>query len=126
MRDVLHNVISNAIKFTPEGGRVTLDVRADDRSVTIIVRDTGIGIRSEDLPRLFREFEQITPAEGTPLAIPPEGTGLGLVIAQRLVALHGGTIGIESEAGKGTTVTIRLPVEAGDACEAVIEEEARS
>ncbi|MES2640787.1 MAG: response regulator [Myxococcota bacterium] len=101
---VLYNLLSNGIKFTPRGGLVhlTAEVTADILCLRVI--DTGIGIRPEDLPRLFREFEQLATApDGT------TGTGLGLVLTRRLVELHGGAITVESEHGRGTTFTVSLP-----------------
>ena len=105
LKQVLYNLLSNAIKFTPPRGCVELKADQKDGAIEITVKDTGVGIRSEDLPRLFREFEQLE-MDGER----PEGTGLGLALTKRLVEMHGGTIGIASEYGKGTTVTLTLPV----------------
>ncbi|MDP2310791.1 MAG: PAS domain S-box protein [Pseudomonadota bacterium] len=105
LRQVLINLLSNAIKFTLPGGRVTLTVTANEDGVRLIVSDTGIGIRAEDLGRLFREFEQISSPGGTR----PEGTGLGLALTKRLVELHGGDVSVTSEPGEGSTFTVWLP-----------------
>jgi len=105
LKQMLLNLLSNAIKFTPSGGRVT--VRADglDRWVEIAVADTGIGIAAADLDRLFGEFQQLDPEAGRR----QEGTGLGLALTKRFAELHGGTVRVESERGKGSTFTLRLP-----------------
>ena len=105
-RQILYNLLSNAIKFTPRGGHVTLQAEQQDAHLVGTCSDTGVGIRSEDLPRLFREFEQIAPVSGDR----PEGTGLGLALTKRLVELHGGTISVVSEPGKGSTFTFTLPM----------------
>jgi PAS domain S-box-containing protein len=110
IKQVLYNLISNAIKFTPKGGLVRLTARADARSLTISVSDTGIGIARADLPRLFREFEQLAQPNGTR----PEGTGLGLALSRRLVELHGGRVEVESELGRGSTFSVHLPLRSPD------------
>jgi two-component system, OmpR family, sensor histidine kinase BaeS len=107
--EALHNLLSNAIKYTPPGGTVSVSAQAFEKTLEITIADTGIGIRSEDLPRLFREFERITPAPGT-TNLNAEGTGLGLAISQRLISLHGGSISVVSQPGKGSRFTIRLPI----------------
>ncbi len=104
LRQILFNLLSNAVKFTPPGGEVTLTARKRGKFVLIAVRDTGIGIRAGDLPRLFREFEQIHTMVTT------EGTGLGLALTQKLVELHGGEITVESVEAQGSTFTVQLPV----------------
>jgi two-component system phosphate regulon sensor histidine kinase PhoR len=103
----LESVIDNALKFTDRGGQVTLTVDASsggDEAV-IVVGDTGIGIPADDIPRLFTRFFRASNAQEA--AIP--GVGLGLSIAQQVVLAHGGTIGVESTVGGGTTLTVRLP-----------------
>src|SRR6266705_1507859 len=104
---VLLNLLSNAIKFTTDGGRVTLSARLGDggRQVRVAVSDTGIGIAPQDQAKLFQEFVQL---DATP-SRRYEGTGLGLALSKRLVELHGGTIGVESELGKGSTFWFTLP-----------------
>jgi len=104
-KQILFNLLSNGIKFTPAGGQVRLRAHADEAGVHVAVSDTGVGIRSEDLPRLFQEFEQIEPA----LGVKPEGTGLGLALTRRLVDLHGGTVAVQSEPGQGSVFTVSLP-----------------
>ena len=101
------NLIGNAIKFTPAGiVRVILAESNPSGYIEIKIVDTGIGISEDFLPHLFEEFYQ----ESSGLARNFEGTGLGLRIAKRLVELMGGTISVESEKGKGSCFTIRLPV----------------
>jgi PAS domain S-box-containing protein len=110
IKQVLYNLISNAIKFTPRGGTVRLVARAEARSLVVSVSDTGIGIARGDLPRLFREFEQLAQPNGTR----PEGTGLGLALSRRLVELHGGRVEVESELGRGSTFSVHLPLKSPD------------
>jgi two-component system cell cycle sensor histidine kinase PleC len=105
LRQILVNLIGNAIKFTDRNGRVDVSARADSRGVAIRVADTGIGIAAENMPRLFRAFEQLALPSGDR----PGGTGLGLALTKRLVDMHGGTIEVSSELGVGTTFTVRLP-----------------
>jgi signal transduction histidine kinase len=106
---VLLNLLSNAIKFTPDGGRITLAAAAVNGSngsaVRIAVTDTGIGIATEDQPKLFQEFSQLDASASRKY----EGTGLGLALSRRLIELHGGSIGVESEMGKGSTFWFTLP-----------------
>lgn len=96
-------LIDNAIKYTPPGGSVTVAARNDRRGPQLVVADTGIGIPSEHLPHLFERFYRVDQARSQ------GGTGLGLAIAQQIVALHGGTIEVESASGQGSTFTICLP-----------------
>ncbi|MEM3017460.1 MAG: PAS domain-containing sensor histidine kinase, partial [Candidatus Bathyarchaeia archaeon] len=104
LTQVLMNLLSNAAKFTPEGGRIQLAVEDEEEAVKIWVSDTGIGIRNEDLPRVFEPFAAIQ----KPTYI--KGTGLGLNISKGLVEAHGGRIWAESEGeGKGATFTLTLP-----------------
>jgi len=106
IKQVLYNLLSNAIKFTLAGGTVTLRASRSADGVNISVEDSGIGIKPENLPRLFREFEKLEAADG----LAREGTGLGLILTKRLVELHGGSIQVASELGKGTELTVRLPL----------------
>ena len=105
VRQVLLNLLSNAVKFTPDGGRVGVSCRRDGGEVEVSVRDTGIGIAPEDLPKVFEEFQQV----GGPSERAHEGTGLGLTLAKRFIELHGGRIWVDSEVGIGTTFTFRIP-----------------
>jgi signal transduction histidine kinase len=139
IRQIVGNLLSNAVKFTPEGGRITVAARrisnfqfpssnlqnlgpgpqlqmANGKSqmvdfVEIAVTDTGVGIRAEDLPRLFQTFAQLE----SPIVKSHGGAGIGLALAKKLVDLHGGTITAASPgAGQGSTFTVRMPVEQGE------------
>jgi PAS domain S-box-containing protein len=103
---VLANLVGNAIKFTPEGGHITVSARQEGDRVRCEVRDDGPGIAVEDLPRLFKRFALLDPSNTRPT----RGTGLGLVISKSLVEAHGGTIGVESEKGRGSTFWFSLPL----------------
>ncbi|HBB30587.1 MAG TPA: adenylate cyclase [Cyanobacteria bacterium UBA8803] len=103
---VLYNLLSNAMKFTSPGGRITVTVEPLGEQIRMAVTDTGIGIRNEQLPYLFERFRQ---AEGS-VNRSYEGSGLGLALAKELVELHGGQISVESVYGQGTTFTIWLQV----------------
>lgn len=105
VRQILFNLVSNAIKFTPEGGRVTMSGSIDGDLLRIDVADTGIGIPAADLPRLARPFEQVANA----MTRNTHGSGLGLAISKALAELQGGRLAIESEIGRGTTVSLWLP-----------------
>jgi cell cycle sensor histidine kinase DivJ len=104
-KQIVINLLSNAIKFTPPGGRVTIGVQPEGNSLAIRVTDTGIGINAQDLTQIGDPFFQASASYNRAY----DGTGLGLSIVRGLVALHGGTIAIESEPGKGTCVYLRLP-----------------
>jgi len=106
LRQILYNLISNAVKFTDRDGLVRVRAHLDGDKVAIAVIDTGVGIARADLSRLYRSFEQLTLPSGDR----PGGTGLGLALTKRLVEMHGGTIDVESELGVGTTFTVRIPV----------------
>ena len=108
LKQILINLTSNAVKFTPEGGRVTVTAALQAGHAVIAIADTGIGIPQKDIEKLGRPFEQVenqfTKTKG--------GSGLGLAISKSLVELHGGTLAIASETGKGTTVVVRIPAQA--------------
>ena len=105
MHEVLGNLLSNAFKFTPRGGNVSLAFEAADPGVRIVVRDTGAGIPRDQLPRIFDKFYQADNQRAAGAA----GAGLGLAIAKQIVDAHGGTITCDSTPGVGTTFTITLP-----------------
>jgi len=107
MVQMLLNLVSNAVKFTPEGGSVTIAAKRQAETVEISVTDTGIGIAKSDLDRLFREFQQLDSGPGRH----QEGTGLGLALTKRLAALHGGDVRVVSEPGKGSVFTLELPLQ---------------
>ncbi|MEU0068638.1 ATP-binding protein [Streptomyces sp. NPDC006332] len=110
MDRVLMNLLSNAVKFTPTGGTVTVSADAQDGSAVLSVSDTGIGIPEAEQRKLFERFFRASNA--TDAAIP--GTGLGLTIVRTIVANHGGEMEVNSEEGRGTTFTARLPLAAAD------------
>jgi len=105
VRQVLLNLLSNALQFTTEEGRVEVRARAVGGWVEVSVTDTGIGIAPEDQETVFEEFRQVGAAEKK-----AEGTGLGLALSRKFVELHGGRIWVESEPGRGSTFTFTLPV----------------
>ena len=107
LRRMLDALIDNAIKFNRDGGSVAVRARRAGGSLEIVVADTGIGIAREDLGRLFHPLVQIDSG----LARKHGGIGMGLALARRLAELHGGTIEVESEPGKGSTFTLRLPIQ---------------
>ncbi len=109
VKRILYNLVSNAIKFTPEGGRVVMEARAIDSMVEISVTDTGIGISPEDQKKIFEEFKQLESSHTRRF----EGTGVGLALSKKLVELHGGRIRVESELGKGSRFTFSLPMTPG-------------
>jgi two-component system, OmpR family, phosphate regulon sensor histidine kinase PhoR len=102
---ILVNLVDNAIKFTPERGRVTVTARRVASGVEVVVRDTGIGISPQDLPRVTERFYRVDKARSRALG----GTGLGLAIVKHLVQAHGGVLQIESDLGSGTQVSFSLP-----------------
>jgi two-component system cell cycle sensor histidine kinase PleC len=105
LKQVFINLIANAVKFTPEGGRVNVMAKKQDQKVMIVIADSGIGIPARELEKLGRPFEQVE----NQFTKTKSGSGLGLAISKSLVELHGGTLSIESEERKGTTVTVLLP-----------------
>ncbi len=105
MRRALTNLLTNAIKYSPEGKPVNMDLAYADCRAIIKISDQGIGIPKEDLPRLFEPFNRASNVGSIP------GTGLGLAITKQAIDLHGGSISVASEVGKGTTFTIMLPAE---------------
>lgn len=105
MEGILNNLISNAIKYTPDGGRVTISLDDDDSFVKVSVTDTGIGIKGEDIPRIFDKFYRVKSSDTRQIV----GTGLGLSIVKSIVDAHMGTISVESTEGKGTTFSVLLP-----------------
>ncbi|MBT5456039.1 MAG: HAMP domain-containing histidine kinase, partial [Rhodospirillaceae bacterium] len=106
LKQILINLMSNAVKFTEPGGTVTVDAAVNETGdVLVRVVDTGVGVSPDDIPKILRPFEQVDSS----LARPHEGTGLGLPLTKSLVELHGGELTFQSALGEGTTVTIRLP-----------------
>ncbi len=109
VKQVLLNLLSNALKFTPEGGRVEVRGGMVDGMAQITVTDTGVGIAPEEQETVFEEFRQV----GTSAA-KQEGTGLGLALCRKFVDLHGGQIRVQSEVGRGSTFTFTIPVRRGE------------
>jgi signal transduction histidine kinase len=107
INEVLGNLLSNAFKFTPRGGKVALSVGAEENKITITVADTGAGISAAQLPHIFDKFFQ---ADNQAQAA-TKGTGLGLAIAKEIVVAHGGEITVESTVGEGTIFVVTLPIE---------------
>jgi two-component system cell cycle sensor histidine kinase PleC len=105
-KQILLNLISNAVKFTDPGGTIEVSATADDGWLRLTVRDTGIGIPADMLPRLARPFEQVTNDPSRAHG----GSGLGLALVKSLTQLHGGEFSIASEVGCGTRVTVALPL----------------
>ncbi len=113
LKQALCNLISNAIKFTPAGGSVTLGARRDSATMAaLVVTDTGVGIASKDHERVFREFERVSKADQR-----SPGAGLGLSLVRRIVELHGGRVFLESDGGHGTSVTCLVPLMPAPAAE---------
>ena len=105
VKQIVLNLLTNAVKFTPAGGTVTLEAKPGGAGVLVSVRDTGVGIAADDQARVFEEFTQA----GTAATSGQEGTGLGLTLSRRLVELHGGRIWVESALGSGSTFSFTLP-----------------
>ncbi|MBU2093960.1 MAG: HAMP domain-containing histidine kinase, partial [Alphaproteobacteria bacterium] len=112
VKQIALNLISNALKFTPRGGSVTVTVQGGDDTLELVVADTGVGIAQDDLHRLGSPYEQAGDAEQR-----AAGSGLGLSLVRAFARLHGGDMVVESTVGEGTTVTIRMPVLAPAAAE---------
>lgn len=104
---VINNLLSNSLKFTPEGGTITVSIRHKTlKSVEVTVSDTGVGIPEEKQSSLFSEFYEVEANNGNH----PTGTGLGLYITKSIIKAHGGTISLVSEANKGTSISFTLPM----------------
>ena len=112
LQQVLNNLLSNAIKFTPEGGRIKISARRESGDQLVLqVSDTGVGIAEEYMETIFQKFRQASssPAEDDAMTREYTGTGLGLSIVKEICRLLGGEISVESQLGKGSTFTVRLP-----------------
>ena len=105
VKQVLLNLLSNALKFTPRAAGSTSAAGCDDEVAEVSVADTGVGIAPEDQEAVFEEFRQVGPA-----AKKVEGTGLGLALSRKFIELHGGRIWVESQVGHGSTFTFTLPL----------------
>jgi two-component system phosphate regulon sensor histidine kinase PhoR len=102
---ILDNLVDNAVKYTPVGGRIQVRWRVEEQQVCVEVEDTGIGIPERDLPRIFERFYRVDKARSRELG----GTGLGLSIVKHLVQAMHGSVSATSQPGRGTTFVIRLP-----------------
>lgn len=107
LRQILDNLLSNAVKFTPAGGTIRLDLARHSGGFRLTVADTGIGIDTRELPKVFNAFEQVDSA----YARKHKGTGLGLPLAKGFIELHGGTLSIDSHVGVGTTIVVEMPAD---------------
>jgi signal transduction histidine kinase len=107
LKQMLLNLLSNAVKFTPAGGKIDVEARSGSDGLTVVVRDTGIGIAASDLDRVLRPFVQAD----NELSRRHEGTGLGLTLVNSMVRMHGGSLRLESEIGCGTTAILTFPPE---------------
>ena len=103
----LHNLVGNAIKYTPAGGRVTVQVDVEAGQLTVQVADNGIGIRDQDAARIFEKFYRAKDKRVAKIT----GSGLGLALARQVIQLHGGDITVESHIDKGSTFTLALPIQ---------------
>jgi PAS domain S-box-containing protein len=107
LQQAIYNLVENALKYTPEGGEVTIELQTSPSALTFAVQDSGIGIPKSDLPRLFEKFYRGTNRE----ALAQRGTGLGLAIVKSIAERHGGKVWVESELGKGSTFHLQVPLE---------------
>jgi two-component system sensor histidine kinase/response regulator len=106
IKTILRNLVSNAIKFTESGGAINIDAKENSGNITISVSDNGIGIKPDNLKKLFDISEVLT----TPGTAKETGTGLGLLLCKEFVEKHGGKIWAESEIGKGSVFRFTLPI----------------
>ena len=106
LSQVCYNIIENAIKYTPDGGKITVSLHRSGRDAVLDIADTGVGIPAEDLPHIFDRFYRVDKARSRDTG----GTGLGLSIVKQIVRLHAGSVTVQSERGKGTAFTVQLPV----------------
>ncbi|WMW24946.1 PAS domain S-box protein [Methanolobus sediminis] len=106
-QEIIYNLTNNAIKFTPENGKVTIEASTSDNSIFISIQDTGIGISMNDMDKLFQPFRQIKPYMNHEL----EGTGLGLAITKKFIEMHGGRISVQSKPGEGSNFVFTIPTE---------------
>src|SRR5262249_42425872 len=106
IKQVLVNLLDNAIKYTPEGGAVSARARAEDHQAVLLVEDNGLGIPGEALPYVFERFYRVDKARSRRMG----GTGLGLAIVKSIVTAHGGQVTVESDEGKGSRFRVTLPL----------------
>ena len=106
LQEIVYNLLDNAVKYSKRGGTITVQARVEDHRVRLSVTDEGVGIRESDVPRIFERFYRADKARSRELG----GTGLGLSIVKHIAQLHGGSVEAESQLGRGTTVSVLLPV----------------
>jgi two-component system CheB/CheR fusion protein len=107
VKEIIYNLVSNAVKFTPEGGKIGMRAKKIGSEIEVVVWDTGVGIATENMGKIFEGFFRVD----TPYSRVTEGTGLGLPLSKKLVELHGGKLSVESEGlNKGTSVRFTLPI----------------
>lgn len=106
LRMAIENLISNAEKYTPEGGKITISLRTANNKLSLAIKDNGVGIRETDFSKLFVKFSRVQ----NPLSVQAGGSGIGLYLAGEIIRLHGGSVKVESKLGVGTTFTIILPI----------------
>ncbi|MDQ1274973.1 MAG: two-component system, cell cycle sensor histidine kinase PleC, partial [Euryarchaeota archaeon] len=109
-KQILYNLTSNALKFTPEKGNVTIEANDFGNSILIRVNDTGVGISEADMSKLFQPFKQLNSCHSREY----EGTGLGLALVKKFVEMHGGTIWVKSKIGEGSTFVFTIPFDPKD------------
>jgi signal transduction histidine kinase len=106
LHQAVYNLVENAIKYTPKGGEVTINLLSTPETLTFAIKDSGIGIPKDDMKRLFEKFYRGTNRE----ALAQRGTGLGLAIVKSIAERHGGKVWVESELGKGSTFFLLIPL----------------
>jgi two-component system phosphate regulon sensor histidine kinase PhoR len=107
LQEIIYNLLDNAVKYSQSGGSITIGAAAVGNQIRLSVKDQGIGIAARDLPRIFERFYRVDKARSRELG----GTGLGLSIVKHIAQLHGGRVEAESEPGRGTTISVILPIE---------------
>ncbi|MFY9945511.1 MAG: HAMP domain-containing sensor histidine kinase, partial [Exiguobacterium chiriqhucha] len=106
LRQVFSNILNNAIKYSPDGGNIAVNVSCDDDVIRIAIEDEGMGVAPADAERLFEKFYRVQNEQSRNIG----GTGLGLAICKEIIESHGGTISVRSELGNGTIMTVELPI----------------
>ena len=106
LKQLLRNLVGNAIKYSPKGGTITLAAKAEKKNIQVEVQDTGFGIPAADLPFIFDRFYRVRSGKASEV----EGNGLGLAIVKSIVDQHGGQVSVQSEVDKGTCFTLSLPL----------------
>ncbi|MFP4697962.1 MAG: sensor histidine kinase [Eubacteriales bacterium] len=105
IEQVIKNIISNAVKYSPDGAEIIIQVFKEDNYINVAIKDTGMGISKDDADRIFDRFYRVDKARSREMG----GTGLGLAIAKEIMEYHGGSITVESELGKGTCFYLKFP-----------------